>query len=165
MRALRLCLLATVMAVSAFCAAGEVTAKEADFVKKTWIANHADFMMGKLAEKRGSSKFVRQFGTMMSKHHKTANEDLTQLAKSEMIELPTKLDERHQTLYAKLSKLRGSAFDRAYKAAMFKGHREAYDMLVKCRQEAENSNVKNYATRYEPIVALHLKALQSGKLM
>lgn len=163
MRAFAICLATLASVTSAL--AREITAQDQAFVKQAWIANKAELMLGKLAEKRGRSKFVRQFGTMMAKHHKTANEQLVQLAKAENIDLPMKLDKKHQDLYAKLSGLRGAAFDREYKAAMFKGHREVYDKFTQARREASNSNVKNYAERYTPIIAMHLECLQNGKIM
>lgn len=157
---------AAVMAIGAVTAiARELNAKDEGFVKQAWMTSTAEFKLGKLAEKRGQSKFIRKFGTMMATHHKTAAEEAKLLAQAEKIELPKGLDSKHQALYNRLSKLRGSAFDREYKAAMFKGHREAYDAFVKARKDSSNSNVKNYAERYTPLIEMHLQALQSGKLM
>lgn len=159
-------LIATVLAIlPATGITGELNSQDKAFVKNAWSMSVAEFKLGKLAEKRGQSKFVRQFGTMMTNHHKTAYEEAAQLAKVEKLDLPSGMDGEHQALYKKLSGLRGSAFDKAYKAAMFKGHRMAYDAFVDAGKNAANSNVKNYAMRYTPVIATHLEALQSGKLM
>jgi putative membrane protein len=156
---------AVLLALPVAGSARDLNAQDESFVRNAWMTSMAEFKLGKLAEKRGQSKFVRQFGTMMATHHKTAYEQAAQLAKAEMIELPKGLDKEHQDLYKKLSGLRGSSFDKAYKAAMFKGHREAYASFTDAGKNASNSNVKNFAIRYTPIIAMHLEALQTGKLM
>lgn len=158
--------LATVFAVcTASAMARDLSSDDGSFVRNAWMSSTASFKLGKLAEKRGSSKFIRQFGTMMTNHHKTAAEEARQLAKTEKFKLPDGFDRKYQTLYARLSKLRGAAFDREYKEAMILEHRWSYDAFVQARKSATNTNVKNFAERYTPFLQMHLQALQSGKLM
>jgi len=166
MNRIKASLFVTVLAVgSASAMARDLNASDGAFVKNAWMSSTASFKLGKLAEKRGSTKFIRQFGTMMTNHHKTAAEEARQLAKAEKFDLPDSFGSKYQTLYSRLSKLRGKAFDREYKEAMVLEHRWSYDAFVNARKNASNNNVKNFAERYTPFLQMHLESLQSGKLM
>jgi putative membrane protein len=165
MRAFKSVAIATLLVALPVAQAWELSSSDAQFLTNAYQSNMAEFKLGKLAEKRGGTKFIRQFGTMMAKNHKTSMEEAAQLAKAEKLELPKGVNSNQQALYNRLSKLRGSSFDREYKAAMFKSHRASYDAFVKARKDASNSNVKNFAERYTPVIQGHLEALQSGKIM
>jgi putative membrane protein len=148
----------------AMAAPGQVPEGDLKFMKEACIGNMSEVMLGKLAQKNGGSKFVVGFGKMMVKDHSTALQQLKQLAKAEKVELPAKVDAKHKALYDKLAKLHGSAFDKAYKHDMILDHREDVAAFNKMSKDAENSNVKNYAARYAPIIEMHLKALATGDL-
>jgi putative membrane protein len=141
----------------------EPSQQDIRFAKEAAMINMAEVKLGGLAVDRGSSAFVKKFGQMMQHDHTAAQNELKQLAADNKITLPTKLDAKHQAVYNKLARLKGAAFDRAYKAEMMKGHKEA---LNKFRLEAKNgqdAEIKAYAARNAPIVQTHLQILQTGK--
>ena len=56
---------------------------------------------------KGMDPKVKDFGRMMVEDHGKANEELKGIARSKNIQLPTKLDDKHQELSDKLAKLSG----------------------------------------------------------
>lgn len=140
------------------------TASDQAFLKEACVGNMAEVQLGKLAQKNGESKFIVGFGRMMVKDHSVCLEEIKQLAKTEKVDLPKGLDAKHKSLIARLSKLHGAAFDKVYKREMIMDHRMDVAAFRKMSKEAENSNVKNFAMKYTPIVEMHLKSLVTGDL-
>lgn len=60
----------------------------ADFAVKAANGGMAEVEMGKIAEQRGTSKAVKDFGAMMVKDHSKANDELKKLAAAKNITLP-----------------------------------------------------------------------------
>ena len=66
---------------------------------------------------------------MMVKDHSQANKELARVASQLNVQLPTDLDEKHNSLKDKLSNLQGDEFDREYMNAMVEGHQEVASQL------------------------------------
>ena len=112
----------------------------AAFVKDMVIAGMAEVQLGKLAAERAANAEVKAFGQMMVKDHSKANDELKRAASRLRVEMPTQLDQKHQDLLDKLSKLQGAAFDREYMSAMVQGHEE---VLGKLRTRAGSRMTSN----------------------
>ena len=89
----------------------------------------AEVQLGKLAAERASNADVKEFAQMMVQHHSKANEELKKIAGQLKVTPPTSLNQKHQALVAKLSKLQGAEFDREYMAEMVLGHEEVVNKL------------------------------------
>ena len=89
----------------------------------------AEVQLGKLAAERASNADVKEFAQMMVQHHSKANEELKKIAGQLKVTPPTSLNQKHQALAAKLSKLQGAEFDREYMAEMVLGHEEVVNKL------------------------------------
>ena len=66
---------------------------------------------GKLAQDKGNSQQVKDFGAMMVKDHSAANEKLKALAATKSIDLPTSASVAQMGTKAKLDVLSGNAAD------------------------------------------------------
>jgi putative membrane protein len=116
-----------VMALAIATASSSVHGQDPDskaFVNDLTIAGLAEVQLGKLAAERAMSPDVKAFGQMMVKDHTQAANELKPIATQLNVPQPTQLDQKHQDLADKLSKLQGSAFDREYINAMVMGHEE-----------------------------------------
>lgn len=89
----------------------------------------AEVQLGKLAAERASNADVKEFAQMMVQDHSKANEELKKIAGQLKVTPPTSLNQKHQALAAKLSKLQGAEFDREYMAEMVLGHEEVVNKL------------------------------------
>jgi len=141
---------------------GEDKANKSDvtFVKKAAEGGNAEVKMGQLAQDKGESTAVKEFGKRMEQDHTQAGEKLKDLASKENIDLPTGMSASDQQVYDRLSKLSGSAFDVAYMRDMVKDHTAD---ISEFQQEAKNGTdekLKRFASDTLPTLQDHLKQAQ-----
>jgi putative membrane protein len=105
------------------------TADARHFAEKAAYAGNAEVKLGQLALERAQSPQVKEFAQMMVRDHSRAGSDLKQAVSRHDVATPTGLDAEHQQLFDRLSKLRGSEFDREYMKAMVDGHMKVKSML------------------------------------
>ena len=84
--------------------APRVYAADADqsFLNKAAEGGLAEVDAGKLAQSKGASKEVRDFGAMMVADHSKANEKLKGVAARKNVKLPTELNEKHKVMKREL---------------------------------------------------------------
>lgn len=78
------------------------------------IANMAEVNAGKMAVSKSQNPEVKAFAQKMIDDHTKALGEVTTLAQSKSVTLPTDVDPPHKAMAAKLDKLSGDAFDKAY---------------------------------------------------
>jgi putative membrane protein len=100
-----------------------------DFVAKMLSDGDAEVELGKMAAAKASNAEVKRFGQMMVDDHTKAGAELKQIASADNIQATPKIDDKHQDLMNKLSKLSGAEFDREYMDAMVDGHQDVVDAL------------------------------------
>lgn len=103
------------------------------FVNDMAVAGMAEVELGRLAADRAASADVKSFGQMMVTDHTKANDELKQVAAQLNIQPPAQVDQKHRDLANRLSKMKGTEFDREYMTAMVQGHQE---VLSKLRERA-----------------------------
>jgi putative membrane protein len=133
------------------------TVSDTDFAKDAAEGGMMEVKLGQLAQDKGSSDAVKNFGKRMVDDHSAANEKLKGVADQESVNLPTELNRHDQQMYDKLSKLSGDAFDRAYAKDMVRDHQ---DDIAAFQQEANNGRdpqIKTFATNTLPTLQDHLK--------
>lgn len=134
------------------------------FVMKAAKGGMAEVELGKLAEDKGSSEQVKSFGKRMADDHGKANDELQSLAKNKNITLPSSMDAKDLALKNRLSKLSGSAFDRAYMSAMLTDHRKDVNEFKRESVSAQDPDIKAFASKTLPTLEDHLKLAQdTGK--
>jgi predicted outer membrane protein len=136
-------------------------------VKDMAMADMAEVATGKLAQSKGQSAEVKAFGQQMIDDHGAALAKVQALAQARGVTLPTELDSKHKSMSAKLEKLSGAEFDKAYMAqAGVKDHTDTHKKLVADAKKIKDPEVKALADQHMPVVEQHLKAAQqmhSGK--
>ena len=131
------------------------------FVEKAAVGGIAEVEMGKMAQQKGSSDQVKQFGSRMVEDHSKANDDLKQVASSKGITLPTDLDAKHKSKMDKMQKLSGAQFDRAYMDDMVADHKQDVADFRKQATSGKDSDLKAFAAKTLPTLEDHLKMAQS----
>jgi putative membrane protein len=160
-------------AAFAFCACGIASAQEvalaqdtpeAKFLTEAVRGDLAEVKLGELAEQKGQSEGVREFGTMLVEDHSKALKETAELAKDLNV-IPPALPSAEQTQkHDALARLSGADFDREFTAAMVEGHEEEIAKYEKQAQSG-NSKVAELAEDMLPTLREHLAAaqrLQSG---
>jgi putative membrane protein len=124
--------------------ANEVSAADRDFVQDVAIANTAEIELGRLAAERGQSAEVKKYGQMMVDDHTAAGDKFKSVASQYAIDVPTRIDDKHNDLRDKLSKKQGLDFDRDYADAMVDGHQ---DFVNKLESRIDKSNLTDWKAR------------------
>jgi putative membrane protein len=109
--------------------ADDVSNDDKDFVKDIFIANMAEVELGRLVAERSQNAEIKKFGQLMIDDHTSAEEKIKTVATEHNISLPTGLDDKHDDLRDKLSKLHGAEFDREYISATVDGHQDVLKKL------------------------------------
>jgi putative membrane protein len=130
------------------------------FAKDAASGGMAEVKLGQLAQEKGSNDAVKNFGQRMVTDHSKADDDLKAAASNANIDLPNQMSAKDQATYDRLSKLSGSAFDRAYARAMVTDHRQDIAQFRKEATNGENASIKNFASQTLPTLQEHLKFAQ-----
>lgn len=146
--------------VPTYAHAADVSAKEKSFFMKASQGGMTEVEAGKIAQEKGASQDVKDFGAMMVKDHTQNNEDLMALAQTKGVTLPTKLDTMHQDMIDSLNGMSGAAFDKAYISDMVKGHKKML-ALMKSEESCKDADVKDFATKTASTVQMHLSKAEA----
>ena len=139
----------------------KLTAADKKGIMDMAIANMAEIETGKLALSKSQSAEVKTFAQQMIDDHGKAQAEVQALAQSKGVTLPTELDAKHKAMSAKLEKLSGDAFDKAYmKQAGLADHKATHAKLKSITKNAKDADVKATAEKTMPTVEQHLKAAQ-----
>ena len=133
----------------------------ADFAVKAANGGMMEVDLGKLAEQKGVSKGVKDFGTMMVKEHSKLNDELKSLAASKNITLPTTVGSDMQKQIDDLRKDSARQFDKNYIDKMVSDHKDDIDLFEKAAKNSKDSAFKNFAVKALPTLYKHLGAAKA----
>jgi putative membrane protein len=137
-----------------------VAAADRAFAREAAIGGMAEVDLGNLAKEKASSQDVKTFADRMVTDHSKANDELKQWAGQNNVTLPTELDARHKATHARLEKLSGEAFDKAYMRDMLTDHRGDVAKFKTESKSAKNTDLKDWAGKTLPTLEDHLKQAQ-----
>jgi putative membrane protein len=129
---------------------------DAEFLVDAAEVNLEEIQLGQLAQQKGTSTHVKELGKMMEDAHTKSLNDLTVLAKSKMIAIPTTPTEDSKEAFNKLNEKSGIDFDKAYSDLMVNEHKDVIAAFEKASTDANDLDVKNWATVSLPDLRKHL---------
>jgi putative membrane protein len=132
-----------------------LSATDRDFAHQAAVGGMAEVKLAKLALDRGQSTEVKQFARRMLADHSKANTELKQIADKKNLEIPTQLDDEHQKLYDKLSRLDGAEFDKQYMQVMVASHDETVRAFKQQAQAGQDPDLKHFAMKTLPVIERH----------
>ncbi|MBR8840202.1 MAG: DUF4142 domain-containing protein [Stigonema ocellatum SAG 48.90 = DSM 106950] len=138
-----------------------LSSSDRKFITQAAEGGLAEVQLGELASQRGSSDAVKQFGQRMVQDHTQANNQLQQLAAQKNVTLPKGIGKENQKVKQKLSKLSGASFDRAYINDMVQDHTKDVSSFQRQAQQAQDPDLKAFATQTLPILQEHLQMARS----
>ncbi|HKV78179.1 MAG TPA: DUF4142 domain-containing protein [Candidatus Sulfotelmatobacter sp.] len=133
------------------------TTTDTAFVKKAARGGLAEVELGQLAVQKASSEEVKKFGQRMVDDHSKANDQLKQVAAQEHIDLPQAPSAKDKATKARLEKLSGEQFDKAYMSDMVKDHQKDVAEFEHESKTAKDPTVKSFAQQTLPTLRQHLK--------
>jgi putative membrane protein len=116
----------------------------------------AEVKVGQLAQQKGESQDVKQFGQTLQQDHSQNLQQAQQLAQQDGMTPPTEPNAEQKKMYDKLSKLSGAQFDKAFAKDMVSDHKKD---IAKFEKEAKKHGpVAQFAQL--PVLQKHLKMAQ-----
>jgi putative membrane protein len=134
---------------------------DASFYKNVAEAGISEVDAGNLAQEKGNSQAVKDFGAMMVKDHGAANDKLKALAATKSITLPTSASMGQMATKAKLEVLTGDTFDKSYIKGQIKAHHDTIALLKTEVASGQDPDAKAFATSVLPTVQGHLKKIKT----
>ena len=119
--------------------------------------------LGQMAQDKGMSQRVKDFGAMMVKDHTAAGDELKSMARQKNVTLPETMSNDHQKKTDDLNKKTGKDFDKAYMKAMVDGHQSTVNDFEKASKDTKDADVKAWVDKTLPTLKMHLdsaKAIQ-----
>ena len=153
---------AAAMAFSASAALAQEKNADKDsvkFIKNAIEGNYAEVDAGKLAQDKGKSDAVKQYGAMLVKDHSAANEKAIAAAKQLGVDPPTGAGMMAKAEYLKLKVLSGDSFDKSFAKGMVKDHEN--DVKEYQKESSKSDAVGSYAKETLPTLKHHLQEAQS----
>lgn len=132
----------------------EAGSNPATFVKTAALDGMTEVELGKLAASKSSTSDVKRFAQKMVQDHEQANQQLTAVARSKGLPVPTKLDAKHEAMVQALSAKSGAAFDSAYASHMAKAHTKAV-ALFEAASQSSDPDVAAFAKKTLPTLQEH----------
>ncbi len=140
-----------------------------DFAAQT---DMTEASLGQLAASQASRQDVKDYAQMLVTDHTNDYNQVSTVAGKANLVVPKGLDAAHNTMIAPFQKLQGSAFDHRYIQEMIAGHTHAISVYTKESANAQNADLKAYASQTLPTLQKHLegakdlaKVKSSGKKM
>jgi putative membrane protein len=146
----------SMMAVPLLAMAAMSGSKDESFFKHAAEGGMAEVEAGKLAQEKGSSQAVKDFGAMMVKDHSAANEKLQALASSEGVKLPSGPSLMQKASGKELKMKSADSFDKAYIKDQIKAHKETVDLFQKEISSGQDQQAQQFASATLPTIQAHL---------
>ena len=145
-------------------AAGSAVAADgnaAQFLTDAMKGDNSEVRVAKLAADKGSTKGVRDFGTMLATDHGAHLDKVKAAAHSLGVPMTAETKPDADALYAKLQGMRGADFDKTFLAAMIANHKKGIASNEKEAASGDPSAVTELAKATVPTLKHHLETAQS----
>ncbi len=133
------------------------------FLMKAAEIQLTEISLGKMAQQKGTTPHVKELGKMMEEGHTKTLSEVTALAQSKSVSIPTSITEDSQDAYDKLEGKTGNDFGKDYSAMMVDHHEDAIDLFEKASNDSEDPEIKAWATEKLPGLRTHLERAKACK--
>ena len=131
-------------------------------LRKLHHVNQEEIQAGQLAQQKGTTRDVKDYGATLVRDHTKGDQDVKTLASKMTVDLEAmKNDARHQQKQQvmqnkmdQLQKMSGKDFDRGFAQMMVNGHREAIEMVKTARADAK-PELKSMLDKMLPVLQKH----------
>ena len=138
----------------------KATTMEKTFIKKAAMGGMTEVKLGEMASQKGDSKEVKGFGDKMVKDHTKINDNLKEVAGKLGATVPEDLDAMHKAKVAKMDKMSGAAFDKAYVNGMIMAHEKDIAEFQKADKEVKSDDLKKFIEDSIPTMQEHLEMIK-----
>jgi putative membrane protein len=135
--------------------------KKADqqFMNEAIQGDLSEVNIGKLAQQKGESQGVKQFGQMLEQDHGQHLRQAKNTAQQLGLTAPTQPNAKQKEMYNNLSKLSGDQFDKQFAQDMVNDHKE--DITAYQKEVKSEGPLADFALQTVPTLQKHLQTAQS----
>lgn len=119
----------------------------AELLTKVTEMQFEAIMLGELAQQKGNSAQVIEFGKMMVEEHNLSHYELKTLVQTKSVSIPISCTERSKRLYDDLNLKTGNDFGKTYSDMMVDQHEDAIILYKKVIDQTEDSEIRIWATK------------------
>jgi len=130
------------------------------FVKDALQGGMTEVQLGQLAQQKGSSDDVKQYGAMMVADHTKLGDEMKPIAQQLGVKPPDGPSKKDKQLMDKLQGMSGTDFDNAYIAAMVKDHKKDSNDFKSELQQTQNPQLKQLANQGSQVIDQHLAKIE-----
>ena len=123
---------------------------EKTFIKRAADKNATEVELGKLAQEKGSSDTVKQFGKQIVDDGERTRQSLVPAANRLKVEVPSEVSKGGRKTVDKLAKLSGPEFDHAFAKAMANARKDDIASYTQVAQTSSTPEVKDFAVHILP---------------
>ncbi len=124
-------------------------ASDSAFIARAGSAGLLQVKLGKLADQKGKSTSVVEFGKRMVAEYSKANEELASAARNAGFPAPVLL-RQDQQIFDRFNNMGRSSFDKNYMAEMVKQHNEEAQLFQQESREGRVQSLKQLASKMLP---------------
>lgn len=125
------------------------------FVAAAAASDMFEIEAGKLAQQKGQSQAVKDFGAMMEREHTKSTADLKTAAADAGATVAPQMTAKQQSDLAALQGASGN-FDQLYKTQQVAAHEQALTLLRNQSSNGSAASLKAFAAKTAPVVEKHL---------
>lgn len=133
------------------------------FARKAAAGGQAEVELAALAQEKTSNNQVKMLAQRIATDHKKANDELMSITKTRRMDIDPKPTAEQAATKAKLEKLSGAQFDRAYVDQMEKDHQKTIKEFEQQATMGADPQLKAFASKVLPDLKAHLKMTTDAK--
>ena len=138
-------------------AAEKMAKSEKTFVKDAASGGMMEVQLGEMAQQKGTSQEVKDFGKRMVTDHVKANDELESIITKKRMKMPAKLAPKHKKMVDKFANLSGQEFDKKYAKEMVKDHTKDVAKFKKMSGKLKDPEIKAWVDKTTPVLEQHLQ--------
>lgn len=139
---------------------GQLSARDYRFVREAARGGMEEVQLGQLAQQKGTSQSVKDFGQRMVTDHNKANDELKQIVSQKGATFPATLTRRENSAVDDLQKLTGKDFDKKFASQMVKDHKTDVHDFEDAVKDLTDPDLKAFAQKTLPTLQEHLRLAQ-----
>ncbi len=140
-----------------------ISSSDAQFLIKTSEIHLAEVETATLAASKAQNEQVKAYASKLLTDHQEKQSELQALASQKSVSVPSEPPAATKAAKEKLSKLEGTAFDKAYVADMVKDHKKAISAFERAAKSSD-PEIKAYAEKTLPALKDHLAQAQAIRI-
>lgn len=142
---------------------GQLSSADYKFAVAATQANDSEVQLGQLAMQRATDPSVKQLAEHMVRDHSKVNQQLQQVLSQTGATVPTMTSSAENRELDRLQKLSGADFDKAYVEHVVKSHKRDIKEFEHAANNAQNADLKAFASNTLPGLQDHLKMAEDVK--